>query len=144
MSKQLQQNQTDINERLIVYDEQVANLTLQVSLIFIITAFTSHFYCEILCMLAWLGYFYYIYLQVLHLSTRLSLLEKKTNENTGLISNPDATKDPSVKDLSSQVAKLGSKYQDLFDSVKSLKDSTSSLQSYQTKLKTNITLINVC
>jgi len=78
------------------------------------------------------------------LSTKLSLIEKKINENTGLISNPDATKDPSIKDLSSQVAKLGSKYQDLYDSVKSLKDSTSSLQSYQTKLKTNVTLINVC
>jgi len=30
MSKQLQQNQTDINQRLTVYDGRIANLTLQV------------------------------------------------------------------------------------------------------------------
>jgi len=36
MSKQLQQNQTDINQRLTVYDGQITNLTLQVSFIFMI------------------------------------------------------------------------------------------------------------
>lgn len=36
MSKQLQQNQTDINQRLTVYDGQITNLTLQVSFNFII------------------------------------------------------------------------------------------------------------
>lgn len=35
MSKQLQQNQTDIYQRLMVYDGQVANLTSQVHFIFI-------------------------------------------------------------------------------------------------------------
>ncbi|XP_022175472.1 uncharacterized protein LOC111037289 isoform X1 [Myzus persicae] len=108
MSKQLQQNQTDINQRLTVYDGQITNLTLQVA----------------------------------NLGSRLSLVEKKINENTDLLSNPDATKDPSIKVLSSEVAKLGSTYQDLSGSVKSLKDTTSSLQSYQTTLKANITSIS--
>jgi hypothetical protein len=36
MSKQLQQNQTDIYQRLTVYDGQITNLTLQVCFIFII------------------------------------------------------------------------------------------------------------
>lgn len=78
------------------------------------------------------------------MGSRLSLVEKKINENTDLISNPDATKDPSIKVLSSEVAKLGSTYQDLSGSVKSLKDTTSSLQSYQTTLKANITSMSVC
>lgn len=78
------------------------------------------------------------------MGSRLSLVEKKINENTDLLSNPDATKDPSIKVLSSEVAKLGSTYQDLSGSVKSLKDTTSSLQSYQTTLKANITSISVC
>lgn len=36
MSKQLQQNQTDIYQRLTVYDGQITNLTQQVSFIFMI------------------------------------------------------------------------------------------------------------
>jgi chromosome segregation ATPase len=108
MSKQLQQNQTDINQRLTVYDGRIANLTLQAA----------------------------------NLGMRLSLVEKKINEYPNLLSNPDATKDPSVKVLSSEVAKLGSNYQALNDRVKSLKDTTSSLQLYHTKLKENITAIS--
>ncbi|VVC30751.1 Hypothetical protein CINCED_3A023844 [Cinara cedri] len=108
MSKQLQQNQTEINQRLTVYDGRIANLTIQVT----------------------------------DLNTRLLSVEKKINDNTDLISNPDAKKDPSVKVLSSEVAKLGSNYKDLSDSVKSLKDIASSLQSYQTILRANITSIS--
>lgn len=83
-------------------------------------------------------------LQVTDLSTRLLSVEKKLNENTDLMSNPDAKKDPSVKVLSSEVAKLGSNYKDLSDNVKSLKDTANSLQLYQTTLKANITTIGVC
>jgi len=82
-------------------------------------------------------------LQAANLGMRLSLVEKKINEYPNLLSNPDATKDPSVKVLSSEVAKLGSNYQALNDRVKSLKDTTSSLQLYHTKLKENITAISV-
>lgn len=78
------------------------------------------------------------------MGTRLTLVEKKIIDNTNLLSNPDATKDPSIKDLSLEVAKLGNNYQDLISNVKSLKDITSSLQSYLSTLKENITSISVC
>lgn len=154
MSKQLQQNQSDIYQRLTVYDERIVNLTSQVSFL---GRYGSSYYatprggslstapaarrCARVCtklktvVLS-------LFAQVTNLDTRLSAIEKKINENTEL-SNPDATKDPSVKVLWSEVAKLGSNYQALNDSVKSLKDTTSSLQSYHTKLKANITSINV-
>lgn len=81
--------------------------------------------------------------QITNLGVKLSSIENKINQNTNLISNPDATKDPSIKVLSSDVAKLGSNLKDLINSVNSLKDTSSSLQSYQTILKSNITLISV-
>lgn len=74
------------------------------------------------------------------MNSRLLLVEK----NPDLTSKPDITKDPSVDVLSSEVARLGSNLQDLINSVKSLKDTTSSLQAYQTTLKSNITTISVC
>ncbi|XP_025418962.1 uncharacterized protein LOC112689458 isoform X1 [Sipha flava] len=102
ISKQLQQNQTVINQRLTVYDGQITNLTLQITL----------------------------------LGTRLSMVEKNIKEKTGILLTSDAS-----KELSPQVAQLGSNYQDLSTSVKSLKDTVSSLLSYQTTLKANITSI---
>lgn len=74
------------------------------------------------------------------MGTRLALIEKKINENKDLISSSDATKSVNVLP---EVAKLGSNYRDLSDSVKSLKDITSSLKLYQTILSSNITSINV-
>lgn len=44
MSKQLQQNQTVINQRLTVYDGQITNLTLQASFIFAITNHRNSLY----------------------------------------------------------------------------------------------------
>lgn len=78
------------------------------------------------------------------MATRISLIENKINKNPDYISIPDSTKNPTVKELSSEVAKLGSNYQELSANVKLIKDTTSSLQSYQTTLKANVTLINVC
>lgn len=71
-------------------------------------------------------------------------MENKINENTDLILNPNAKKDSSIKELSTEMASLGSQYKDLLVSVNSLKELTNSLQSYQTKLNTNMTLIIVC
>lgn len=77
-------------------------------------------------------------LQIVHLDSRLSLVEKNIKEKTSLLLTSDNS-----KELSPQVAKLGSNYQDLSTSVKSLKDTINSLQSYQTTLKANITSISV-
>lgn len=83
----------------------------------------------------------FIELKVTNLGARLALIEKKINENKDLISSSDATKSVNVLP---EVAKLGSNYRDLSDSVKSLKDVTNSLKLYQTTLSSNITSINVC
>lgn len=86
----------------------------------------------------------FFFLQIANLTAKLLSIEKKISENTDLISNGDSTKDPSVKVLSSEVAKLGSNSQALTDSIKSLKETTSLLQSNHNKMKENITMINVC
>lgn len=165
MSKQLQQNQTDINQRLSVYDGQIANITLQVNFTFeIILSFMKlsiSFVESIIIINCFVWFLFYsinyrsyeIYLflivlflsyllkfQVNNLGTRLTLIEKKINENKDLISSSDATKSVNVLP---EVAKLGSNYRDLSDSVKSLKDITNSLKLYQTILSSNITSINV-
>lgn len=73
------------------------------------------------------------------MGNRLSLVEKSIKEKASMLLTSDAS-----KELSPQVAKLGSNYQDLSTNVKSLKDTVNSLQSYQTTLKANITSIKVC
>lgn len=73
------------------------------------------------------------------MDSRISMIEKKIPENKNELSNP-----VNNENLWTEVAKLGSNYNELSDSVKSLKDTTNSLQSYHTELKANITSINVC
>lgn len=73
------------------------------------------------------------------MDSRILKIEKKIPEKNNELSNP-----VNNENLLPEVAKLGSNYNELSDSVKSLKDTTSSLQSYHAELKANITSINVC
>lgn len=100
----------------------------------------NHRSYEIYLFLIVLFLSYLLKFQITNLGSRLALIEKKINENKDLISSSDATKSVNVLP---EVAKLGSNYRDLSDSVKSLKDITNSLKLYQTILGSNITSINV-